>query len=308
MKLIFAGTPEFAAIALDVLLDAGFDIALVLTQPDRVAGRGMQLRPSAVKQRALTHGLRLLQPASLKLAEVEQTLRAVRADAIVVAAYGQILPVALLSIPPRGCLNIHASLLPRWRGAAPIQRALLAGDHETGITIMQMDAGLDTGAILLQEKIMIDDVDTTQTLHHRLARLGARSIVQALNQPPQPRAQDESLATYAVKITKAEAQIEWTRPTQAIWRQIRAFNPVPGAATTLAGATLKIWHAQPSPAGNTGLPGRVLATAASGIVVGTGDGALSIVELQHAGGKRLTAADFLAGHVLAPGMRLGNCA
>ena len=306
MKLIFAGTPEFAAIALDALLDSGFDLALVLTQPDRAAGRGMQARASAVKQRALAHGLRMMQPASLKPQEVQQALRAVGADALVVAAYGLILPAAVLAIPARGCLNIHASLLPRWRGAAPIQRALLAGDRETGITIMQMDAGLDTGAILLQEKTAINDDDSAQTLHARLAQLGARGIVQALNHPAQPRAQDTSLATYAEKVTKAEAQIDWTRPAQLIWRQIRAFNPVPGAVTTLAGAPLKIWRAHPSAMPHSAPPGSVLAATASGIIVATGDGALSISELQAAGGTRLSAAAFVAGHALAHGTQLGS--
>jgi len=304
MKLIFAGTPLFAAVALDALLDAGFDLPLVLTQPDRAAGRGMHLRASAVKQRALTCGLRVLQPLSLKPEEIQQAIRTVGADVMVVAAYGLILPASVLAIPARGCLNIHASLLPRWRGAAPIQRALLAGDRETGITIMQMDAGLDTGAILLQEKTAINDNDTAQTLHDRLAQIGARCILHALNHVTLPRAQDAAHATYAGKITKAEAHIDWTRPTDLISRQIRSFNPVPGAVTTLAGAPLKIWRAQPSPL--SGVPGNVLAAAASGIVVATGDGALSITELQSAGGARLPAAAYLAGHALAPGTLLGH--
>ncbi len=305
MKLIFAGTPEFAVLALDALLESGFELALVLTQPDRAAGRGLQLRASAVKQRALAHGLRVLQPPSLKPQEEQQALRAVGADAMVVAAYGLILPAAVLAIPARGCLNIHASLLPRWRGAAPIQRALLAGDRETGITIMQMDAGLDTGAILLQEKTAIDDDDTAQTVHDRLAQLGARCIVHVLQHPAQQRAQDTALVTYAEKITKAEAQIDWTHPTQVIWRQVRAFNPAPGAVTTLAGAPLKIWRAQPATPPRSGMPGSVLAAAASGIVVATGDGALLITELQPAGGTRLPVAAFVAGHALTPGTRLG---
>jgi methionyl-tRNA formyltransferase len=305
MKLIFAGTPEFAVVALDGLLDAGFDVALVLTQPDRPAGRGMELRPSAVKRSALARGLRLLQPASLKDETVRQQLRAVGAQAMVVAAYGLLLPGAVLTIPARGCLNIHASLLPRWRGAAPIQRALLAGDRETGITIMQMDGGLDTGAILLQEKIAIHDDDTAQTLHDRLARLGARCIVRALREQPSPRAQDDTGATYAEKISKAEAMIDWSRSARDICRQIHAFNPVPGAATTLDAATLKIWRAQPAVAA-TGTPGTIVSASARGIVVATGDGAVSIAELQKAGGKRLTAAAFLAGAALAPGARLGT--
>ena len=304
MKLIFAGTPEFAAVALEALLDAGHEIALVLTQPDRPAGRHLHLHASAVKQCALAHGLQVLQPASLKPAQTQLQLGAIGADAMVVAAYGLILPPAVLGIPARGCLNIHASLLPRWRGAAPVQRALLAGDRETGITIMQMDAGLDTGAILLQEKIAIGDDDTAQILHDKLARLGACCIVQALQQRALPRAQSAALATYAPKITKSEAQIDWTRPAQSLWREIRAFNPMPGAATTLAGATLKIWHAHPVQ--GAGEPGEVLAADTSGIMVATGEGALALTELQLAGGKRLTAAAFLAGRALVPGTRLGG--
>src|SRR5688500_16416656 len=196
MKLIFAGTPAFAAVALDALIAAGHDVVLVLTQPDRAAGRGLQLRPSAVKARAQAQGLRVQQPASLRTLEIQHELRGLQAQAMVVAAYGSILPAEVLAIPARGCLNIHASLLPRWRGAAPIQRALLAGDTETGITVMQMDAGLDTGAILLQRSIPIEDDDTAQTLHDKLAKLGARAIVAALDQHPEPRVQDASLATY----------------------------------------------------------------------------------------------------------------
>ena len=305
MKLIFAGTPTFAAIALDALLTAGFDITLVLTQPDRPAGRGMQLRASAVKQRALARGLRVAQPATLKEARSQQQLCAVGADAMVVAAYGLLLPAAVLAIPPRGCLNIHASLLPRWRGAAPIQRALLAGDRVTGITIMQMDVGLDTGAIVLQEKIAIDDNDTAQTLHDKLALLGARCIVRALREHPSPHAQDDAAATYADKISKAEAAIDWSRSAAEICRQVRAFNPAPGATTTLAGIALKVWRAQPAAAA-TGAPGTLVSADARGIVVAAGDGAVCISELQKAGGKRLAAAAFLAGTALKSGARLGT--
>lgn len=306
MKLIFAGTPEFAACTLAALLAAGFDVALVLTQPDRAAGRGMQMRASAVKRHALAHGLPVLQPTDLKTDEIQKTLRKIGAHAMVVAAYGLILPRAVLTIPACGCLNIHASLLPRWRGAAPVQRALLAGDRETGITIMQMDAGLDTGPILLQEKASIDDADTALTLHDKLAQLGARCIVQALDRTVVPRPQDATLATYARKIDKAEARIDWTRETQFIHRQIRAFNPVPGAVTTLGGAPLKVWDAQTSPSAYAGEPGAVLAASAEGIVVATGDGALTLTELQPAGGKRLTAAAYVSGHRLAQGARLGS--
>ena len=305
MRLVFAGTPEFAATALEALLAAGFEIGLVLTQPDRLAGRGLHPHRSAVKAFACAHGLPLAQPASLKEPALQDQLRVIGAAAIVVAAYGLILPAAVLAIPVRGCLNIHASLLPRWRGAAPIQRALLAGDRETGITIMQMDAGLDTGAIVLQEKIPINAEDTTQTLHVSLAALGARCIVRALHEHPLPRAQDDAAATYAAKIAKAEAAIIWSRSAYDICRQIRAFNPAPGAVTTLNGAALKIWRAHPA-GPVSARPGTVVSAAADGIVVATGDGAVCITELQKAGGKRLFASAFVSGAALTPGTPLGT--
>jgi methionyl-tRNA formyltransferase len=305
MKLIFAGTPEFAAIALEALLAAGHAVALTLTQPDRPAGRGLKPHPSAVKKLAQARGLPLAQPPTLKPAAIQEQLRNVGADAMVVAAYGLILPPSVLAVPARGCLNIHASLLPRWRGAAPIQRALLSGDRETGITIMQMDAGLDTGAILLQEKIAIDDDDTAQTLHDKLAPLGARCILRALSENPASRAQDDGAATYADKIAKAEAVIDWSRSADDICRQIRAFNPAPGSATTLDGAALKVWCAQPVAYRNAP-PGTVAGVGASGIVVAAGAGAVNVTELQKAGGKRLAARAFLAGAALTPGTRLGT--
>jgi len=305
MKLIFAGTPEFAAVALEALLAAGHTVALTLTQPDRPAGRGLKPHPSAVKKLAQARGLPLAQPPSLKQPAIQEQLRNVGADAMVVAAYGLILPPPVLAVPARGCLNIHASLLPRWRGAAPIQRALLSGDRETGITIMQMDAGLDTGAILLQEKIAIADDDTAQTLHDKLAPLGARCILRALSENPAPRAQDDGAATYADKIAKAEAVIDWSHSADDICRQIRAFNPAPGCATTLGGAALKIWCAQPV-AHRNAPPGTVAGVGAGGIVVAAGAGAVNVTELQKAGAKRLAARAFLAGAVLAPGTRLGT--
>ena len=304
MRLIFAGTPGFAATALNALLAEGFEIACVLTQPDRPAGRGLHSRPSAVKEIALTHRLPLAQPVNLKSRAIEEQLRATGAAVMVVVAYGLLLPPAVLAIPARGCLNIHASLLPRWRGAAPIQRALLAGDRETGVTIMQMDANLDTGAILLQEKIAIHDDDTALTLHDRLAVLGAHCIVRALHEQPRARAQDGSLATYAEKISKTEAAIDWSRGAEFICRQVRAFNPAPGAATTLNNATLKIWCAQPV-ARIEGIPGTIVRADADGIVVAAGDGAVRMTELQSAGGRRLAAAAYLAGRPLVAGARLG---
>jgi len=304
MKLIFAGTPEFAAVALEALRGAGFDLVLVLTQPDRRAGRGLALRPSAVKLQALARGLPLAQPATLDDPSLQRQLRLLAADAMVVAAYGLLLPPAILAIPVRGCLNIHASLLPRWRGAAPIQRALLAGDAETGISIMQMDAGLDTGPVLLQEKIAIHDTDSAKSLHDRLAELGARCIVRALREWPASRAQDSAAATYAAKITKAEAMIDWSRSAAEICRQVRAFNPVPGATTRLGSATYKIWHARPAESA-AALPGTVLRTGADGIMVAAGGGAVCVMELQRSGGKRLGAAAFLTAASFAPDARFG---
>ena len=304
MKLIFAGTPVFAAIALEALLAAQHEIALVLTQPDRPAGRGMQPRPSAVKQLAATRRLPLAQPRSLKDLQSQQQLRAVGAEAIVVAAYGLILPPEVLAIPRYGCINIHASMLPRWRGAAPIQRALLAGDAETGITIMQMDAGLDTGPILLQEKIAIGAEDTAQTLHDRLAALGARLVVRALTTMPPPRPQGATGVTYADKIRKEEAIIDWTQSAVDIARRVRALNPAPGAVATLNGMRLKLWQARPATA--AGRPGMVLAAGDDGLVIGCGDGAVVIEELQKEGGRRLPAAAFLAGFELPPNARLGT--
>jgi methionyl-tRNA formyltransferase len=305
MKLMFAGTPEFAAVALKALLAAGHDVCLVLTQPDRPAGRGMRTRESSVKTVAIAHGLTVAQPENLKSAEVQAMLRSYAAEAMVVAAYGLILPVAVLEIPARGCVNIHASLLPRWRGAAPIQRALLAGDSETGITIMQMNAGLDTGDILLQERTPITAEDTAHSLHDRLAGMGGRCIVRALNESPLPQVQDDALANYAAKITKTEAAIDWTLDAAEICRRVRAYNPVPGAVTTLDGDALKIWAAQPAVARDAE-PGTVLASGADGIIVAAGGAAVRILELQKAGGKRLAAAAFLGGTPLPAGTRLGG--
>lgn len=303
MKVVFAGTPEFAAVSLDALLDAGHEIALVLTQPDRPAGRGLKPHPSAVKQLALARGLALLQPAILDPAAIAE-VRAARPEAIVVAAYGRLLPPALLALPPRGCLNVHASLLPRWRGAAPIQRALLAGDTHTGITIMQMDAGLDTGPMLVQEALPILPDDTTGTLHDKLAALGARLIVSALALPPHPQPQDDARATHARRISRDEAEIDWRRPAEEIERQVRAHEPAPGAQTRFDGNMLKIRRALVEP-GVSASPGAVHATGPDGIVVACGRDGLRVMELQRAGGRRLTAREFLAGSTLAAGARLG---
>ncbi|QLQ03312.1 MAG: methionyl-tRNA formyltransferase [Thiobacillus sp.] len=306
MRIIFAGTPPFAAAALNALADAGHDIALVLTQPDRPAGRGMKFMPSAVKQAALARGLPVSQPPSLKSPEAQTELRAVDADVMVVAAYGLILPQAVLDLPRLGCLNIHASLLPRWRGAAPIQRAILAGDLETGITIMQMDAGLDTGAMLSKTVVPIRDDDTAASLHDVLAVAGASAIVAALANYATlvPATQDDAQATYAAKLSKDEAQLDWRQPADALARAVRAYNPAPGAWTLLEGAPLKVWMA--ATATGAGDPGTVLRADAEGLVVACGSGALALREIQPAGSKRMSTAAFLAGRPVPLGSRLGH--
>jgi methionyl-tRNA formyltransferase len=320
MRVIFAGTPEFARSALQRLHAAGFTIPLVLTQPDRPAGRGMKLQASAVKLEALEKQIPVVQPRSLRLdgkypddaQSARRAIEAAQADVMVVAAYGLILPQWVLDAPARGCLNIHASLLPRWRGAAPIHRAIEAGDVETGVTIMQMDAGLDTGDMLLAEKISIRESDTTATLHDRLAVLGGRLVVEALemaacgtlSRTPQPA----EGVTYAHKIEKAEAAVDWSAPAEVIARRVRAFDPFPGAYTQCAGEPIKLWGAQveraAAPAGV--VAGTVLRVDDQGVCVACGEGVLRLTQLQRAGGKRLSAADFLRGHPLTQGMRFEN--
>ena len=304
MKLIFAGTPEFAAVALNALLDAGHRIELVLTQPDRPAGRGLKLEPSAVKQLAESRGLTISQPMTLKDEAAAGQIHAIQADAIVVAAYGLILPKAILATPRLGCLNIHASLLPRWRGAAPIQRAILAGDTETGVTIMQMNEGLDTGDLLRRQSIPITDDDTAGSLHDKLAALGGQLIVRTLAQSSQPLAQDNRAATYAAKIDKREARIRWTDSAQQIHRQIRAFNPHPGAGTLFDGVSIKLWRARACSRG-VATPGEIIDVSGGHLVVACGEDALEILEMQRAGGKRLSTPAFLAGFTLACGARFG---
>lgn len=302
MKLIFAGTPVFAAQALSALIAAGHEIALVLTQPDRPAGRGMVLQPSPVKQVALAHNIAIYQPVSLKSVEAHAELAAIGAEAMVVAAYGLILPQAVLDLPRRGCLNIHASLLPRWRGAAPIQRALLAGDTTSGVCIMQMEAGLDTGPVLLQRDLSIAIDETAGSLHDRLAMLGADLIVEILTRSDWSAVpQQADGITYAHKIEKAEAVIDWTCSAEAIDRQIRAFNPFPGAYGRFAGQNVKLWSAKALAV--EGLPGEVLRVDRHEIVVACGQGGLVVSELQKAGGKRLPVQQFLAGHPLRVGQR-----
>ena len=309
MRLIFAGTPEFAVAALAALIDAKHDIAMVLTQPDRPAGRGLRETPSPVKRLAQQQGIDVFQPITLKTPDNQAKIAAVKADAMVVAAYGLILPQAVLDIPCLGCINIHGSLLPRWRGAAPIHRAILAGDRETGITIMQMAAGLDTGPTLLRESIPIDAKDTTATLHDQLATLGGKLIVRALEQlqngalpgTPQP---DEGV-TYAAKISKSEARIDWNLSAAEIERQVRAFNPFPIAQTRWRGETLRIWKAELAGEENRN-PGSIVTVEKDRIVVACGEGTLALTELQRAGGKRLAARAFLQGISIQVGERFGD--
>ncbi|MDD2670013.1 methionyl-tRNA formyltransferase [Zoogloea sp.] len=304
MKIAFAGTPEFAAVALESILAAGFEVTLVLTQPDRPAGRGMQLQPSPVKQVALAANIPVHQPEKLRTPEQQAPLAEAGVDVLVVAAYGIILPQAVLDMPRYGCLNIHGSLLPRWRGAAPIHRAIQAGDFETGITIMQMDAGLDTGPMLLKRAEAIHPDDTTASLHDRLAWLGADMIVEALQALPDgltATPQPAEGVTYAAKIGKAEAAVDWTRPAVEIERTVRAFNPFPGALATYQNTPIKLWRARAIDA--SGTPGEVLLAEAAGVIVACGEGSLCITELQKPGAKRMPTADFLRGMPIAVGSR-----
>ncbi|HEX5736969.1 MAG TPA: methionyl-tRNA formyltransferase [Hydrogenophaga sp.] len=325
MKIIFAGTPVFASVALQRLHAAGFEITLVLSQPDRPAGRGMKLQASPVKQFALEHRIPVAQPRSLRLdgkypedaAAARQMIEAADADVMVVAAYGLILPQWVLDVMDSnethkrwGCLNIHASLLPRWRGAAPIHRAIEAGDAETGVTIMQMDAGLDTGDMLLTERMPIGDEETTAGLHDRLAEVGGRMIVEALELAAcgglRPVTQPLEGVTYAHKIEKSEAVIDWDQPAVALARRVRAFDPFPGTSFLVGGETVKLWSAHAESGTASMAPGTVLAVADDGIRVQTGEGVLVLTALQRGGGKRLPVGDFLRGFSLAPGQVLSG--
>ncbi len=310
LKVAFAGTPEFAQEALRAILAAGFAVPLVLTQPDRPAGRGMKLQASSVKQLALEHGIAVSQPHSLKLdgkypdeaAAARDALQAAQPDVLVVAAYGLILPQWVLDLPRLGCLNIHGSLLPRWRGAAPIHRAIEAGDAQTGITIMQMDAGLDTGDMLLIEREAIRPEDTTAALHDRLAVLGGRLIVEALDIAAcggfQPVVQPAEGVTYAHKIDKAEAAIDWRLPAAQIARRVRAFDPFPGTTFQLGSDTIKVWAASVQP--SSGQPGQVLQAQGDTLLVACGEQALALHTLQKPGGKRVSAREFLQSCTLPP--------
>ncbi len=309
MRIVFAGTPEFARIAFDALRAAGHEIPLVMTQPDRPAGRGLKLTPSPVKQAAMDAGIAVAQPRSLRLdgrypdeaAEARALLESVAPDVMVVAAYGLILPQWVLELPRLGCLNIHASLLPRWRGAAPIQRAIEAGDARTGVTIMQMDEGLDTGDMLLERIVPISDETNAAQLHDALAQAGGEAIVQALdalvNGGLTARKQPEDGVTYAAKLDKAEAALDCSQPAQLLARRVRAFNPVPGASIRLPGLpdAVKVWRAQALAETTTAAPGSVLRADAAGIDIATGQGVLRLLELQKAGGKRQPVDVFVRG-------------
>lgn len=307
MKIIFAGTPEFAVPALKSLIDAGHQVAMVLTQPDRPSGRGMKLKASPVKQLAVSHNIPVFQPETLKDATVQARIAEEQADVMIVAAYGLIIPTSVLNMPRYGCYNIHASLLPRWRGAAPIQRAILAGDQETGVTIMEVVPALDAGAMVSCGVLPISERDTGQSLHDGLSTLGAKLMVDAMRKLEQDgilpaKPQDESLVTYAHKLEKSEAVIDWQRSAIELSRQVRAFNPFPVAHTILNGEVCRIWMAT-----NVSGSGRLgeIVDINDAIYVACGDGLLRVEELQMPGGKRMAARDFLAGRQLTPGQMLG---
>ena len=299
LSVVFAGTPEFSVPALEALVASRHRVVAVYTQPDRPAGRGQQLTMSAVKQAAMRHGLTVEQPATLREASAVEHLRSYRPDVMIVVAYGLILPASVLSVPAMGCINIHASLLPRWRGAAPIHRALLAGDSQTGVTIMQMDAGLDTGPMLLEKTTAIARIDTTGSLHDRLAQMGAEAVIEALDGlmagSLSPRPQPAEGATYAAKIRKEEALIDWSKPALELEHQVRAFNPWPVAQTSLHRQQLRIWEALATADRSDATPGTVTQADSNGIRVATGEGTLVLSRVQLAGRKAVSAAEFLNG-------------
>jgi methionyl-tRNA formyltransferase len=299
LKIIFAGTPDFAEVILEALLHSTHEIVAVLTQPDRQSGRGLKLTQSPVKQLAATYQLPIYQPSTLKNGDMLDTLQALDADVMVVAAYGLLLPSTVLSTPHLGCINVHPSLLPRWRGAAPIQRTLFAGDKESGVTIMQMEVGLDTGPILMQRTLPLSQEETAETLHDKLAKLGAQLLLETLSQLETitPVPQDTSLATYAEKISKEEALIDWHHSAQELEQMIRAFNPWPVAYTTWQEKNLRIWQAQALAQSTKETPLRtIVAAGPEGIDIATADGVLRLLKMQQPGGKVILAADFYNAH------------
>lgn len=297
LNIVFAGTPGFAVPSLQALLDSPHHVKAVYTQPDRPAGRGRKLSPGPVKQCAIEHGLPVEQPMSLEDPDAQAKLAAYQPDIMVVVAYGMILPAAALAIPRLGCINVHASLLPRWRGAAPIQRAILAGDAETGVTIMQMAEGLDTGDMLARVSVAIGVNETAAELHDRLAPLGNRALLEVIGAlaagTAQPEVQDDALSNYAAKLSKSEAPLDWRRPARALHRQVCAFNPYPVAQAGLGGDTLRVWRSEISATHSHAKPGTVIAAGGEGIEVATGDGVLRLTEVQAAGKRRMSAADFV---------------
>jgi methionyl-tRNA formyltransferase len=309
MRIIFAGTPDFAAASLKALLDSDHDICAVYTQPDRPAGRGRRLTPSPVKQLALDHQIPVEQPLNFKQDNSLEQLASYQADLMIVVAYGLLLPQAVLDTPRLGCINVHASLLPRWRGAAPIQRAILAGDNETGVGIMQMEAGLDTGPVLLEARCPIAASENAQSLHDKLAALGATTLLESLKDIEhllqQARPQDDSQMTYAAKLQKQEAVIDWQQPAAQLLRQVNAFNPWPVAQTQWRGDTLRIWQAEVSAEPTQATPGNVIAVNKQGIDVACGDGSLRITQLQVPGKRAMQVQDFLNANNIDVGEQLG---
>lgn len=309
MKLVFAGTPEFAAQHLGGLITAGHSIVGVYSQPDRPAGRGQRLHESPVKTLAKLHDLPVFQPQDFKSDTSRQQLAALQPDLMIVVAYGLLLPQSVLDIPRLGCINVHASLLPRWRGAAPIQRAIEAGDSQSGVGIMQMEAGLDTGPVLLESRIDLAVDETGASLHDKLARLGTDSLLACLQHfehyADQAKPQDDSASCYARKLTKAEAEIDWSQPGQQIERRIRAFNPFPVAFTRLQGDIIKIWHAEFDPTPTDAAPGTLLDATRDGLLIATGNGCIRLLRLQPPGSRAMAIQDFLNGRALQPGLQLG---
>ncbi|MCR4534475.1 methionyl-tRNA formyltransferase [Shewanella xiamenensis] len=312
LNIIFAGTPDFAARHLQALIDSHHNVIAVYTQPDRPAGRGKKLTASPVKELALAHNIPVYQPGSLRKEPAQQELAALNADIMVVVAYGLILPKVVLDTPHLGCINVHGSILPRWRGAAPIQRALWAGDKETGVTIMQMDVGLDTGDMLLKTYLPIEDDDTSASLYEKLAQQGPNALLQALealaNGTLAAEKQDEALANYAEKLSKEEARLDWTKSATQLWQEVRAFNPWPVSHFEHQGNTIKVWQTQVSTTSSNAAPGTIISASKKGIEVATGDGVLTLLSMQLPGKKPLSVADILnaRGEWFTPNTRLNN--